>query len=59
MLEKAFGLKASAITGPTVTRGVSGGVNYVDVTITYDAPLDMAIVPLPAIRMTNTRRAFQ
>jgi Flp pilus assembly protein TadG len=59
VLEKAFGLQASGISGPTVTRGVSGGVTYVDISVTYTAPLSIPIVPLPPITMTNTRRAFQ
>lgn len=58
-LEKGFGLKAAHLVGPTVTRGTSDGVAYVEISMAYNAPLDFVLINVPPVTLNHSRRAFQ
>lgn len=53
-----YGVGNAAIPPPTVTRGTSNGVNYVDITITYSAPVNFIIYEYGPISLSETRRAY-
>jgi Flp pilus assembly protein TadG len=57
--QKKFFLDAANISGPTLTHGVSNGVSYVDIAMSYDVPLNFAFFTAPPIRLNHTRRAYQ
>jgi Flp pilus assembly protein TadG len=59
VVAKAFGLQSQYIQAPTITRGVSDGVAYVDVSMTYQVPVGFAFASIPAVNIRATRRAFQ
>ena len=56
--DKEFALRSDRLIGPTVSRGVADGTNYVDVSMSYDVPLDFVLFEGPTIRLTETRRAY-
>lgn len=53
-----FGLDPARITGPTYASGVSGGANYIDITMSYTITPDFIFFSLPPMTLTETRRAF-
>jgi Flp pilus assembly protein TadG len=57
--EKRFGLDAANVTGPSVTHGTSNGVTYVDVTMSYSAPLNFVFFETDPVTLSHTRRAYQ
>ena len=57
--DKRFGLDAANVTGPSVTHGTSNGVSYVDVTMSYSAPLNFVFFETDPVTLSHTRRAYQ
>jgi Flp pilus assembly protein TadG len=57
--DKQFGLNAANVTGPSVTHGTSNGVSYVDVTMSYSAPLNFVFFETDPVTLSHTRRAYQ
>lgn len=57
--DKRFGLDAANVTGPSVTHGTSNGVSYVDVTMSYSAPLNFVFFETAPVTLSHTRRAYQ
>lgn len=57
--DKRFGLDAANVTGPAVTHGTSNGVSYVDVTMSYSAPLNFVFFETDPVTLSHTRRAYQ
>lgn len=57
--DKRFGLNAANVTGPSVTHGTSNGVSYVDVTMSYSAPLNFVFFETDPVTLSHTRRAYQ
>lgn len=53
-----YGLNSAYITGPTVTTGTSNGATYLDITMSYNVPLDFVFYRPPAVTLTETRRAY-
>lgn len=53
-----FGIDPSLATAPTLTHGTSSGIDYIDVTLTYSAPVSFPLYNLPAVPMTYTKRAY-
>lgn len=54
-----FGVNPAYITaGPTVTHGTENGASYTQVTMSYSVPLNFVLFQVPAITLTETRRAF-
>lgn len=59
--DKRFGMDATLIGGPTITRGTGGpggNIKFVDISMTYAVPLNFAFFTLPAVTLTETRRAY-
>lgn len=57
--DRRFGLDAANVTGPSVTHGTSNGVSYVDVTMSYSAPLNFVFFETDPVTLSHTRRAYQ
>lgn len=54
-----FGLDPALASAPTFTHGTNGGVSYVDITLTYSAPISFPLFSLPAVPLTFSKRAYQ
>lgn len=55
---KRFGLNTAYLSTPTVVQGTSNSATYLDISATYDVPLDFVFYRPAAIRLTETRRVF-
>lgn len=53
-----YGIDNGTISTPTVSRGSSNGVNYVDITVAYSAPVDLIVYQYGPILLSETRRAY-
>lgn len=53
-----FATSAGRISDVSVSRGVSNTVQYVEVSMTYDVPLEFVFVDVPDVSFTETRRAY-
>lgn len=58
-LDSGFGMKASNITGPTIVHGTTNGVSYIDLSMSYQLPLNFGLFETPPITLSYTRRAYQ
>lgn len=54
-----FGLDPSHVIGPTLYHGTTNGISYVDVTMTYSAPVNFTFFKGPTVTFSRTRRAYQ
>ena len=54
-----FGLDPALATAPTYSHGTNSGIAYVDVTLTYNAPITFPLFILPTVPLTYTKRAYQ
>ncbi len=53
-----YGVENATISPPTISRGSNNGVNYVDITIAYSAPVDFIVYQYGPITLSETRRAY-
>ena len=53
-----YGMTNGTVSTPTVTRGSSNGVNYVDISISYTVPVDLIAYQYGPIVLNETRRAY-
>ncbi len=53
-----FGLDPARLAAPQIVRGVEGGQEFVEITLRYEARLGFGIASLPAITLSQTRRAY-
>jgi Flp pilus assembly protein TadG len=53
-----YGVENGTLSAPTVIRGTSNGVNYVDITVAYSAPVDLLVYQTDPIELSETRRAY-
>lgn len=53
-----FGVDPGKLAAPTFVRGTSGGQNYVDIGIAYQADIDMIIFQIPVGTIRHSRRAY-
>ena len=53
-----YGVKNGTLNTPTITRGSRNGVNFVDISINYSAPIDVMIYKFGPIDLSETRRAY-
>lgn len=54
-----FGVNPAYISaGPTVTHGTENGASYTEVRMSYSVPLNFVLFTVPAVTLTETRRAF-
>jgi Flp pilus assembly protein TadG len=56
--ENIYGVENGTLSTPTVTRGTSNGVSYVDITVAYSAPVDLILYQTAPIQLSETRRAY-
>lgn len=54
-----FGLDPNLVSAPTYTHGNSNGIDYVDVTLSYQAPVSFPLFTMPAVPLSYTKRAYQ
>jgi len=53
-----FGLNPTYLTTPTITPGTSNGANYLEISMSYNVPLDFIFFDGPTVTLTKTRRAY-
>ena len=53
-----YGMTTGTVSTPSVTRGTSNGVNYVDISISYSVPVDFIAYQYGPIVLRETRRAY-
>lgn len=53
-----YGMTNGTVSTPTVTRGTSNGVNYVDISISYSVPVDLIAYQYGPVVLRETRRAY-
>ena len=56
--DSLYGVSKDTISAPSVSRGSSDGVNYVDITLSYSAPVDFIVYKYGPIVLSETRRAY-
>lgn len=56
--DSIYGVDSGTVSPPTVVRGRSNGVNYVDISLSYSAPVDLIVYRYGPIVLTETRRAY-
>jgi Flp pilus assembly protein TadG len=56
--DNIYGVENGTLATPTVVRGSSNGVNYVDITVAYSAPVDLIVYQTEPIELSETRRAY-
>ena len=53
-----YGVENATISPPTINRGSSNGVNYVDITIAYTTTVDFVVYQYGPMSLSETRRAY-
>ena len=53
-----WGLKPENLATPSVTYLESGGVNYAQISMSYDVDLNFIFFELPPVTITQSRRAY-
>jgi len=53
-----YGLDPASLSTPTITPGTDDGAPYLDISATYTVTPDFVFFTLPAVTLTETRRAF-
>lgn len=56
--ESLYGVVNGTVSTPSVIRGSSNGVNYVDISLAYSAPVDLIVYQYGPIVLSETRRAY-
>jgi Flp pilus assembly protein TadG len=56
--DKRFGINALYLGTPTITSGTVDGATYVQITQSYNVPLDFVLIKPNPVTITVTRRAF-
>lgn len=53
-----YGVEIGSVSPASVVRGSSNGVSYVDITLTYSAPVDLIFYKFGPITLSEKRRAY-
>jgi Flp pilus assembly protein TadG len=53
-----YGVDNGTVSTPTISRGSSNGVSYVDITVAYSAPIDLIVYQYGPVVLSETRRAY-
>lgn len=53
-----FGVDQQTLADPVITTGRIQGADYVDISVSYTVPLNLFVIPLSSITLTDQRRAF-
>jgi Flp pilus assembly protein TadG len=55
---RKFGLVAANLGTPTITTGTDSSATYLNITLTYNVPLNFIFYRPPAVTLTETRRVY-
>jgi Flp pilus assembly protein TadG len=55
----AFGLQSEKLAAPQFSYGVSGGQDYVDITLSYTTELNFLLFSVDGVTLRETRRAYR
>jgi Flp pilus assembly pilin Flp len=58
MVQKRFGLSPQHLGTPQITTGTDGGAAFVEISLSYNAPLQFLIVKVKPVTLTKTRRVY-
>ena len=58
IVNRRFGLDPAYVSAPTLTTGALNGRDYIDIRMTYAAPLDFIFFSTPPVTLVETRRVF-
>lgn len=53
-----YGMTNGTVSAPSVTRGTSNGVSYVDISISYSVPVDLIAYQYGPVVLQEKRRAY-
>src|SRR6478735_1133928 len=56
--QKRFMVQSAYMQTPTLVRGTSNGVPYIDITMTYSAPMNFVLFSTPAVTLKQKRRVY-
>jgi Flp pilus assembly protein TadG len=56
--DQRFGLNPTYLTTPTITAGTSNGATFLDISMSYNVPLNFVFFTGPSVTLTKTRRAY-
>lgn len=56
--ENLYGINSGTVSSPSIVRGESDGVDYVDISLAYSVPVDLIVYQYGPIVLTETRRAY-
>jgi Flp pilus assembly protein TadG len=59
LTSSTYGLNPSLLTTPTLTHGTANGVDYVDISASYNYPLTLVFMPVTSVTLSHSRRAYQ
>jgi Flp pilus assembly protein TadG len=58
MAARRFQLDPGRLTAPSFSHGTADGADYVEISLSYDLPLNFVFFRPAPVRLTRTRRAF-
>lgn len=53
-----YGVNRGTVSTPTIVRGTNNGVKFVDITVTYTAPIDLIFFKFGPLSLSESRRAY-
>lgn len=53
-----YGIQSGTVSTPVVSRGVTNGVTYVDITVNYSTSIDFILYTYSPLSLSETRRAY-
>lgn len=53
-----YGLIAANVGGPTYATGTDNGAKYLEITLTYEVPLNFVLFRIPPVTLSKTRRVY-
>jgi len=54
----SFGIDRARLAEPVITHGISQGAAYTEISVRYTVPMNIVVVTLPSITLTDRRRVF-
>jgi Flp pilus assembly protein TadG len=56
--QKRFMVQSAYLQQPTLVHGTANGVNYIDITLRYSAPINFVFFQTPPITLEQARRVY-
>lgn len=53
-----YGINRGTVSTPSISRGKTNGIDYVDISVTYTAPIDLIFFKFGPMSLTESRRAY-